>query len=845
MNRNSLAREIAKATGLSNKKALGLVIAFGNSVAHELSKGKKIVYSNFGTFYTVHYPSKIIFHPKLGLKKKMIMLPTNVMKWMPAKNIKEMVDKEMEVSEPTKHKARKSGSIYPEPEKKVEEIAKDKVEKSETGEPQDIPVSKETTKKPVNIYEEMFKDGSSELSTIDGTIKAHHDIASDKGDRSGKSEKSDEDEATDIDTTAGKPKGAFAALKDRMSFFKKNDTPPPSSDNDKSDVKKPESDNDSDSKNIEAEHDKNMADTGIFAAESFRDQPASAHKNAGEQRINEIKSELDKGANESKKSEEDLPAFDIKRDATQSSVPATRDETKITYQDLSKTTVSKELFSRVPENIARRFQAVPIDDAEDLVTVAMVDPQDIESKETLKRLLGSNIKIVLATESDINHVLGQYQGLESEVNSAIESAEAKEDEEKDKKENDKKGDKKELEIPTDDAPAARIVNSLLKRAIRDKASDIHIEPTENKVEVRFRIDGILRLKVELPKDIQSAVTSRVKILSNLKIDEQRIPQDGRFNMTVDQRRVDFRVSTMPVANGEKIVMRILDKETGILTIEQLGIRGSGLITLTDNIGISHGMILVTGPTGSGKSTTLYAMISKIYSEGINIVTLEDPIEYQIKGINQSQVNSEIGYTFANGLRSILRQDPDVVMIGEIRDKETAEMAVHAALTGHVVLSTLHTNDAAGAIPRMIDMGVEPFLLSSSLNVIIAQRLVRKLCSDCKEEIKLSALEEKIVKGEIEKMPEAEKAEATKKGMKFYKGKGCKNCDNSGYKGRIGIYEVLSVSNKVKEEIVEKSTGNAINETAISEGMVTLLQDGILKAIDGVTTMEEVWRVTKE
>ncbi|OGD65364.1 hypothetical protein A2215_00230 [Candidatus Berkelbacteria bacterium RIFOXYA2_FULL_43_10] len=582
----------------------------------------------------------------------------------------------------------------------------------------------------------------------------------------------------------------------------------------------------------------------MFAAESFRNQtPPKPGQSVGAQKIDQIKNELDKGADELKNEKEALPAIDIKKEPATPTVMA-QDGAKITYQDLQKTTVPKELLSRIPENIARRFQAVPVDEAEGRVTVAMVDPQDIESKETLKRLLGDNIHIVLATESDINHVLSQYQGLESEVNSAIQSAEDAEDDERDKGK-EKKDAKAGMEIPTDDAPAARIVNSLLKRAIRDKASDIHIEPTEGKVEVRFRVDGILRLKVELPRDIQASVTSRIKILSNLKIDEQRVPQDGRFNMTVDQRRVDFRVSTMPVANGEKIVMRILDKESGVLTIEQLGVEGSGLKILEESIKISHGMILVTGPTGSGKSTSLYAMISKIYSEGINIVTLEDPIEYQIKGINQSQVNSEIGYTFANGLRSILRQDPDVVMIGEIRDKETAEMAVHAALTGHVVFSTLHTNDAAGAIPRMIDMGVEPFLLSSSLNVIIAQRLVRKLCTGCKEETKLTEPEMKIIKDEIEKMPEAEKAETTKSDMKFWKGKGCKDCDNSGYRGRIGIYEVLSVSEKVKEEIVTKTSGDEINKTAISEGMVTLIQDGILKAIKGTTTMEEVWRVTKE
>jgi type IV pilus assembly protein PilB len=840
MNRKSLAREIAKVTRLSNKKAEDLVVAFGDSVAEQLSKGKKIVYSNFGTFYTVHYPSKIIIHPRFGPMKKMIMLPTNVMKWMPAINIKKMVAEESEVAEPTRHKSQKTPSIYPESKKDMEEIAKDKIEKAPEKELEAPLTGEKKNPPPVNIYEEMLKDGSSEVATFDGSIKIHHDSTP-----TDLSHRKNTDSSTAIDVKATenneadteKPKGAFSALKDKMNFFKKK---PKGAENTAESDTSTSKDSTGD-----AEHDTNMADTGIFATESFRNQapPPKPGQSVGAQRIDQIKGELDKGADELKNTKKALPAINIKNELATPTTTA-QDGAKITYQDLQKTTVPKELLSRIPENIARHFQAVPVAEAEGRVTVAMVDPQDIESKETLKRLLGDNIHIVLATESDINHVLSQYQGLESEVNSAIKSAEDADDDERDKGK-EKKDAKAGLEIPTDDAPAARIVNSLLKRAIRDKASDIHIEPTEGKVEVRFRVDGILRLKVELPKDIQASVTSRIKILSNLKIDEQRIPQDGRFNRTVDQRRIDFRVSTMPVANGEKIVMRILDKESGILTIEQLGVEGSGLKILEGSIEISHGMILVTGPTGSGKSTTLYAMISKIYSEGTNIVTLEDPIEYQIKGINQSQVNSEIGYTFANGLRSILRQDPDVVMIGEIRDKETAEMAVHAALTGHVVFSTLHTNDAAGAIPRMIDMGVEPFLLSSSLNVIIAQRLVRKLCTSCKEEMKLTEPELKIIKEEIEKMPEVEKAETSKSEMKFWKGKGCKDCDNSGYKGRIGIYEVLSVSDKVKEEIVAKTSGDEINKTAISEGMLTLIQDGILKAISGTTTMEEVWRVTKE
>ncbi len=514
------------------------------------------------------------------------------------------------------------------------------------------------------------------------------------------------------------------------------------------------------------------------------------------------------------------------------------DKARVEYQDLNKIVVPKELLSKIPENIARSYKAVPFGQQEDIINVAMVDPEDVETREMIKRLLGEKIKIFLATESDINSVLSQYQGLENEVSSAIASTEEEEE--------DNQKDKEKLisESVSDDAPAAKIVASLLKRAIRDKASDVHIEPTEKEVEVRFRLDGVLRKKVSLPKDIQAAVISRIKILSNMKIDEQRVPQDGRFNMRVDNRRVDFRVSSMPVAFGEKVVMRILDKESGVLTIEQLGIRGSGLKTLEVNLTKSHGMVLVTGPTGSGKSTSLYAMIQKVYNEGVNIITLEDPIEYQMRGINQSQVNSEIGYTFAAGLRSILRQDPDIIMLGEIRDRETAEMAVHAALTGHVVLSTLHTNDAAGAAPRMIDMGVEPFLITSSINVVVGQRLVRTICSDCKEEVKLTDEEMAAIQKEIDSMPEGEKNEIASKELKFFKGKGCKSCENSGYKGRIGIYEVLDITPEMQQLILKRVSSDELNNLARSQGMASMVQDGILKACNGVTSMEEVWRATK-
>jgi type II secretory ATPase GspE/PulE/Tfp pilus assembly ATPase PilB-like protein len=331
-------------------------------------------------------------------------------------------------------------------------------------------------------------------------------------------------------------------------------------------------------------------------------------------------------------------------------------------------------------------------------------------------------------------------------------------------------------------------------------------------------------------------------MSNLKIDESRLPQDGRLRMVIDGSPIDFRLSTLPTVSGEKIVMRILDRSSGVLTFEELGLNGLNLKRVEENIRKAHGMILVTGPTGSGKSTTLYAVIGKIIDPSINIVTMEDPVEYRVIGINQSQVNSGIGYDFASGLRSIVRQDPDVILIGEIRDLETATMAIQSALTGHVVLSTLHTNDAAGAIPRLIDMGIEPFLITSSTNAIVAQRLVRKICDHCKEKYDLPPEALTEVKAEIEKIPADSKPKAN---LQFFKGKGCSQCNDTGYRGRFGIFEALPVSDQIKQLALKRVSGSELTKKAIEEGMITLKQDGILKALNGDTTLEEVWRVTRD
>jgi len=518
---------------------------------------------------------------------------------------------------------------------------------------------------------------------------------------------------------------------------------------------------------------------------------------------------------------------------------------KIPYINLSKKTIPKETLAKIPEYIARLYQAVPydIDETNKKLAVAMVDPEDYQAIEFIKKKTGYQIEPRLATAADIGRVLDQYSGIESEVESAIKGTEFAGAVKEAAATSEKPEEKKE-EL-TSEAPTSRVVQSLLRRAVSSKASDIHIEPEEEDIVVRFRIDGVLHKIITLPKKIQASIVSRIKILSGMKIDETRLPQDGRFEQKIHNRDIDFRVSTFPSVNGEKIVMRILDKSTGILSLDELGLTGESFKRLDKSIHESHGMSLVTGPTGSGKTTTLYAVIDRIMNVGINIVTLEDPVEYQIKGINQGQVRADIDFTFAKGLRSIVRQDPDVIMVGEIRDLETAEMAVHAALTGHIVLSTLHTNDAAGAIPRLIDMGVEPFLLTSSLSTVVGQRLARKICEQCKTEDNISEKMLEEIKKEIEKMPEEEAKKYQNKTLKFYKGKGCQSCNKSGYKGRIGIFEVLSMTPGIQELTLKKTSADILAKKAIEEGMITMKQDGIIKALSGKTSIEEVWRVTKE
>jgi len=522
----------------------------------------------------------------------------------------------------------------------------------------------------------------------------------------------------------------------------------------------------------------------------------------------------------------------------------------IPFVRLEKETISKEILQIIPEPIARRHNIIAFRKKDKELEVAMLDPEDLQTIEFIKKK--SDLKILprLTSPNSIKNALKQYQkSLEAEFGDLIK---AKGEEIKiisEKKEGDKKED---LKKTADQMPIIRIVDTLLKHAILQQVSDIHIEPTEKEVIIRYRLDGILHDAMILPKKVSSGIIARIKVLSSLKLDEHRLPQDGRFKIETKDYKISFRVSTLPVYDGEKIVMRLLPEDNKGLTLEKLGLRSEALENVHQAIKKPNGMILVTGPTGSGKTTTLYTAMDILNEPGVNIATVEDPIEYRMPRINQTQVKAQIGLTFANGLRSLVRQDPDIIMVGEIRDNETASLAINAALTGHLVLSTLHTNSAAGSFPRLIDMDTEPFLISSTINMIIAQRLVRKLYPDSKSKYKLSEAEIETLKKEIDlnkileilKKEKIVKPEDNWSTIEFYRPEKSEECPD-GYKGRLGIYEVLKLSEEIKQLVVKEATANQIQEQAIKEGMLTMVEDGFIKAVQGITSIEEILRVAKE
>jgi len=518
----------------------------------------------------------------------------------------------------------------------------------------------------------------------------------------------------------------------------------------------------------------------------------------------------------------------------------------IPYIDLFGRIVRAEVLNIIPQELAENYKMVTFNKTGNEISVAMVNPTDFKALEALEFIARKNllkIKYYITSLSALKYIIRQYESLSAEVEEALKGAEVEAKLETKRIESTEEG----FEEVVKTAPVSKMVSVILRHAVEGKASDVHIEPVANETRVRYRIDGVLHTSIVLPKHVHSSIVARIKVLSNLKIDETRIPQDGRFRTNFEGRDVDYRVSTLPLINQEKVVMRILDTSTNVLDLVKLGFWGKGLEVMKANIDKSHGMFLITGPTGSGKSTTLYALLNILNEEAVNIVTLEDPVEYYMNGINQSQVNPEVGLTFATGLRSILRQDPDIIMVGEIRDTETAELAVHAALTGHIVLSTLHTNDAFGAIPRLIDMRIEPFLIASSVNVVMAQRLVRRICTHCIHEITLpKQLEEEVWK-EIEKIPKGSIPTDVKlvKPLRFYRGKGCVRCENTGYKGRISIGEIIEMGPDLQRIIVSGGDiTNLVKQEFQRQGFLSMKQDGIFKALRQVTTIEEVWDATR-
>ncbi|HEX5429487.1 MAG TPA: GspE/PulE family protein [Patescibacteria group bacterium] len=517
------------------------------------------------------------------------------------------------------------------------------------------------------------------------------------------------------------------------------------------------------------------------------------------------------------------------------------------YVDLRNKTIKKEVVAAVSRDTLANYKFIPFDLTGNVLKVAVTDPTNLSALSALEFLSQKdNLKIETYITSFASFLSASRKSgnLTTEVSQALREVAKKEQEFQDKKV--VRTEKPLEQSIVDEAPISKIVDVVLRHAIEGRASDIHIEPTEDDLRVRYRIDGVLHSSLILPKSVHSAIVSRVKILSNLKIDEQRLPQDGRFHINLDGKPIDFRVSTFPTVIGEKVVLRILDKSTGAPTLEELGIFGKHLEMVLDSIKKPHGMFLMTGPTGSGKSTTLYSILSMLNQPGVNIVTLEDPVEYFMDGVNQAQVRPEIGLTFASGLRSILRQDPNIIMVGEVRDRETAELAVNSALTGHLVFSTLHTNSAAGAIPRLMDMGIEPFLLTASLNLVAAQRLVRKICDKCITETKPTAGIAEIIKKELAGVKAEDLKGIDVNQTKVFVGRGCPVCGNTGYRGRIGIYEFIKVTPKIQELIESRVSASKISQVALEEeGMITMRQDGVIKALRGLTTVEEVVRVTKE
>ena len=514
----------------------------------------------------------------------------------------------------------------------------------------------------------------------------------------------------------------------------------------------------------------------------------------------------------------------------------------IPYVDLSGRMIAPNVLNAIPPSVAENYKMVAFDRKGNELLVAFVDPQDfkaIEAVDFLAQEHNLTVRYHIISLGGLRHIAKQYGELTKEAEEALAGVTEKSADDIGKRVSE--GDLQEV---VKSAPVSKMVLVIIRHAIDGRASDIHIEPQAHETRVRYRVDGILRTSLRLPRYIHSAIIARIKVLANLKLDETRKPQDGRIRLTIDGRDIDFRISTLPLYEGEKVVMRVLDPSVKVPTLKDLGFSEPHITSINHGIAKPHGLLLMTGPTGSGKTTTLYTILTLLNQDGINIITLEDPVEYYMEGVNQSQINPEVGYSFASGLRSILRQDPNIIMLGEIRDQESAELVTHASLTGHLVLSTLHTNDAIGAVPRLLDMGVEPFLLSATVNVVVAQRLARRICEHCKKTTEVPAPTVSALVQEAAAIPEKHwPKEISREIPKFFKGKGCTRCSNSGYKGRIAVAEVIEFTPPLQELIATGFRTSEVTKELGQQDYLTLRQDGLLKVFQGFTTLEEIYRVT--
>jgi type IV pilus assembly protein PilB len=559
---------------------------------------------------------------------------------------------------------------------------------------------------------------------------------------------------------------------------------------------------------------------------------------------------LDQAAEESKKTKQ--PLFALLSDKhiidDEMLTHAIAQVSGVPYVNLTNSLINQKVLELIPEDVAERFMAVPLAEVQNRLAVAMVDASNVQAVDYLSNRINRPLKVFMASEAGVRHVLDQYKTDLSTVDAAAKAS--TEEAEKEESSN--------IKTIVQDSPISRALSTILEYAVKSRASDIHIEPLETALKIRCRVDGVLREIMQLPKAIEPALVSRIKILSNLKIDEHRVPQDGQFAVKVANKEVDLRIAISPVVWGEQVVIRLLDKSGSSFNVEEMGYMGRALRAIRKGIHRPNGMVLTSGPTGSGKSTSLYALIQEIKDDAVNIVTLEDPVEYKMAGVNQIQVNSDVGLSFATGLRSILRQDPDIVMVGEIRDEETANLAVQAALTGHLVFSTLHTNSAAGVLPRLLDMKIEPFLIASTVNTIIGQRLVRRVATK-RDTYQSTPIETQNILTTIGHLLPKTQADVAKvaqdlgykdlplAGQNAYtlvKGKDTP-ATPKGYSGRAGLYEVMDVSENIQKLIVNRSTSTEIQKQAVAEGMITMRQDGYLKALQGITTLEEVNRVTAD